>query len=149
MLPPIPLHTKNEWILGRHRAEWVVHAVKAIIGSTDAHLRWLLVQAGPEEFLRVSRMKFLAAEPSIRYTEDECRWMFKVIQATMPPRFQEAMAPREIARFQQKIITDDELKGDTLQGDGSVPGHDGPSTRWEEEGILTETLPDREKRIVH
>ena len=148
MLPKIPLHTKNEWILNKPRWKWIVHATKALIGATDAHLRWLLVQAGPEEFIRVGREHFKKFEPAIDFTPDELRWMFAVIQQSMPPRYREAMQAHEIARFQRKIISDDDLKGDTIDTDDLVRGHDGPSTEFED-GITTETLPDSEKRIVH
>lgn len=147
MLAPIPLHTTNEWILGKHRAKWVIHAAKALVSATDAHLRWLLVKAGCPEFIRLGKEHFRQHEPAIAFTEDELRWMFQVIEASIPARFREAEMAKEIEKYQRKVLTDADLKGDTLDGDGSVDAHDGPTTH--DGGVTIETLPDREKRLIH
>lgn len=146
LLPEIPLHTKNEWILGKHRAQWVVHAAKAIIGATDAHLRWLVLQAGEAEFIRTGAT-FKHFEPAIAFTEDELRWMFKCIEASVPARFRATDIAGNIAQFQRRVITDAELKDD---GDpGGTTGHDGP-THQMGDGVTVETLPDRDKaNLVH
>ena len=147
MLPPIPLKTSNTHILERARWKWVLNAAQGLIATTNPHLRWLIVQGGQAEFLRVARQKFLSIEPGILFTEDELRWMFANLEASIPPRFREAEMAKEIARFEQKVLTNADLKGDTLDGDGSVSTHDGPTTH--DGDITIETLPDREKRTVH
>lgn len=145
MLPHIPLHTSNTYILDKPRWKWCVHAAKALVGATDAHLRWLLIRAGQDEFLRVGRQIFKQHEPAIDFTEDELRWMFQVLEASIPERFREAQIAKEIERFQRKLLTDKDLKN----GAGEGPtGHDGPSQQFDN-GITTEFLPDRDKKIIH
>ena len=148
MLPAIQLKTSNTWIHGRARWKWVLNAAQGLIATSSEHLRWLMYRAGEAEFLRVARAKFLAIEPGILFTEDELRWMFKNIEASIPARYREAQIAAEIERFQRKVLTDADLKGDTLDGDGSVQNHEGPTTH-PGGGVTVETLPDREKRIVH
>ena len=144
LLPAIPLHTKNEFILGKHRAQWVVHATKALIGSTDLHLRWLLLKAGEDEFFRVARPLFKNHPPSIDFTNDEMRWMGQALWATLPPRFKAAMQASEISHLQRKVITDAMLRSQ----DGDDPLGIGPSSH--SDGITVETLPDGEKApMVH
>src|SRR3990167_6774191 len=106
-----------------------------------------MVRGGHAEVIRVARKKFLTVEPGILFTEDELRWMFQCLEASIPARFREAVMAKEIERFQRKVLTDADLKGDTLDGDGSVSNHDGPTTH--DGGVTIETLPDREKRIIH
>ena len=146
MLPKIALRTSNTYIHERPRWKFVLNAAQALIATTNPHLRWLIVQGGQAEFLRVARQKFLSIEPGILFTEDELRWMFQNLETSIPARFREAEMAKEIERFQRKVLTDKDLKGDTLDGDGSVSTHDGPSES--RDGITTETLPDREKRLV-
>lgn len=147
MLPTIPLRTSNSYILNRPRWKWVLNAAQGLIAATDPHLRWLIVRAGEAEFIRVARRKFVELEPGILFTEDELRWMFKNIEVSIPARYREAQIAKEIEHYQQKVLTDADLKGDTLDGDGSVDNHDGPTTH--DGGVTIETLPDRDKRIVH
>ena len=78
-----PLKTTNEYVLERPRWKWVVSAAKALIAAADPHLRWLMVQGGIDEFIRVAKPKFLASEPSIRYSDDELRWMFAAITISL------------------------------------------------------------------
>lgn len=145
MLPHIPLHTKNEYILDKPRWKWCVSAAKALVGATDAHLRWLLVRAGQDEFIRLGRLHFKRHEPAIDFTDDELRWMFQVLEASIPARFREAQIAKEIERFQRKVLTDKQLKN----GAGEGPtGHDGPTLEMGN-GITVETLPDRDKTTVH
>lgn len=145
LLPQIPLHTKNEWILGIHRAEWVVHAAKAFVSATDAHLRWSLVRGGKDEFIRLGKQTFKRFEPAIDFTEDELRWIFQVLEVSIPERFREAEMAKEIERFQRKELSDKQLKN----GAGEGPtGHDGPSQQFSG-GITTEFLPERDKSTVH
>ena len=146
MLPKIPLHTSNTYILERPRWKWILNAAQGLIATTNPHLRWLMVRGGKDEFIRVAREKFSSLEPGILFTEDELRWMFANLEASIPPRFREAEMAKEIARFEQKVLTDADLKGDTLDGDGSVPNHDGPTTH--DGDVTIETLPDRDKRLV-
>lgn len=135
------LKTSDEYHLERPRWKWVVSAAKALIASMDPHLRWLTVQAGTDEFIRVARPKFQASEPGIRFTEDELRWMFACLVISLPLRFREAMRASEIERFVRKALTEAELKGSGGEG---PTGHQGPS-ETHEGGITTETLPDRDK----
>ncbi len=147
MLPHIQLKTSNTYIHNRPRWKWVLNAAQGLIATSDNHLRWLMYRAGEAEFIRVARQKFLQVEPGILFTDDELRWMFKNIEISIPERYREAQMAREIERFQKKVLTDAELKGDTLDGDGSVSNHDGPTTH--DGDITIETLPDRDKRLVH
>ena len=145
ILPHIPLNTKNEQILGKPRWHFVVSAAKAIVSATDPHLRWLIVRGGQAEFLRVAQRKFLAFQPAIKFTEDELRWIFQVLETSIPERFREAQMAKAIERFQRKELTDKQLKN----GAGEGPtGHDGPSQQFGG-GITTEFLPDRDKSTVH
>ena len=145
LLPHIPLHTKNEFINGRPRWKYVVSATKALIGASDPHLRWLILRAGIDEFIRVAREKFANHEPAIRFTEDELRWMFAILPYSLPLRFREAMQAAEIAKYQRKPMTDKMLKGSGGEG---PTGHDGPTTEYGG-GIVVESLPDRDKSTVH
>lgn len=146
MLPKIPLQTRNEYILGKPRWKWVVHATKALIGATDQHLRWLVIRAGEAEFIRVARPTFKNHEPAIDFTPDELRWMFGILPYSITPRFREAMQAAEIQHLQRPIITDEMLKG--TGGEGPT-GHDGPTERYDDSDITVETLPDHQKRLVH
>ena len=145
LLPQIPLHTKNEMILGRERWKWVVSAAKGIVATTDGHLRWLLIRAGQAEFIRLGKQTFKRFEPAIDFTEDELRWMFQVLESSIPERFREAQMAKEIERFQRKELSDKQLKN----GAGEGPtGHEGPSQQFDG-GITTEFLPERDKSTVH
>ena len=145
LLPKIPLHTSNTYILDKPRWKWCVHAAKALVGATDAHLRWLLVRAGQAEFIRLGKQTFKRFEPAIDFTEDELRWMFQVLEVSIPERFREAQMAKEIERFQRKELSDKQLKN----GAGEGPtGHEGPSQQFDG-GITTEFLPERDKSTVH
>ena len=147
LLPKIPLHTTHEWILGKHRIEWVVGACKALIAASDLHLRWTLIRRGQDEFIRWGLEKFPLFEPGIRYSPDELRWMFATIDATLPPKFREAMESSEIQDLMRRpVITDAQLKG--TGGEGPT-GHEGPTERYGDSDITVETLPDNQKRLVH
>ena len=100
MLPKIPLHTSNEYILGSARWKWCVRAARALIAATDVHLRWLLVRAGEAEFLRLGKQHFRSFEPAIAFTEDELRWMFQNLEVSLPARFREAEMAKELAILQ-------------------------------------------------
>lgn len=139
-----PLKTANEFVGDRPRWKYVVSAAKALIGAADPHLRWLMVQAGEAEFIRVARPKFQATDPGIRFTEDELRWMFACITLSLPPRFREALRAQEIERFVRKALTDAELKGSGGEG---PTGHDGPTTDAGD-GVTVESLPDRDKKAI-
>ena len=145
MLPKIPLETRNEYILNKPRWKWCVHACKAIIGATDQHLRWLMIRAGEDEFIRVARILFKNHEPAITFTPDELRWMFKVLPSSISPRFREAMIAAEIQHLQRPIITDEMLKGSGGEGE---TGHEGPSSQ--EGHVTVETVRDADKApLVH
>ena len=145
LLPQIPLHTKNEYIHDRPRWKWVVSAAKGIVAATDAHLRWLIVRGGKDEFIRLGKQTFKRFEPAIDFTEDELRWMFQVLESSIPERFREAQMAKEIERFQRKELSDKQLKN----GAGEGPtGHEGPSQQFDG-GITTEFLPERDKSTVH
>ena len=141
LLPQIPLHTTNEYILERPRWKWVVSACKALIGSTYLHLRWLMVRAGDAEFIRIARQYFKQSEPAITFTEDELRWMLAVITLSMPLRFREAERPKDIAKFIPKKLSDKDLRGSGYEG---PTGHDGPTTQHEG-GVVIESIADRDK----
>jgi hypothetical protein len=127
----------------------VIAAADALIGSTDGHLRWLIYRGGEAEFFRLCREKFRLSEPAITFTDEEMRWMFQCVEASIPERFRHAQAADEIAHLARKAISDAQLKGDTLDGDGTVDGHEGPSDVGED-GVTTETLRDSDKApLVH
>lgn len=140
-----PLKTSDSYHLGRPRWKWVVSAAKSLIIAMDPHLKWLVVQAGEAEFLRVARAKFQAQEPGIRFTEDELRWMLAAITISLPPRFREALRAAEIERFVRKAMTEQDLKAGSTGADPT--GHDGP-TQDMGDGVIVETLPDRDKRKI-
>lgn len=140
-----PLTTTNEYLNGRPRWKFVVSAAKALIIATDPHLKWLMVQAGEAEFIRVARAKFQAHEPGIRFTEDELRWMLAAITISLPPRFREALRAAEIERFVRKAMTDKDLKSGSTGEDPT--GHDGP-THDMGDGVIVETVPDRDKKAI-
>lgn len=141
ILPYIPLRTTNEYISGRPRWKFVVSAAKALIASTDPHLRWLMVRAGEAEFIRLGQQYFPKFEPMIKFTEDELRWMLAVITVSLPVRFREAERPKDIAKFIPKKLSDKDLRGSGYEG---PTGHDGPS-HTHEGGIVTETIADRDR----
>ena len=140
-----PLKTVNEYVGDRPRYKYVISAAKALIASTDIHLRWLIVQAGEAEFIRVARAKFQAHEPGIRFTEDELRWMLAVITISLPPRFREALRASEIERFVRKAMTEKDLKAGSTGEDPT--GHDGPTLEMGD-GVTVETLPMRDKKAI-
>ena len=123
----------------------MIHAAKAIIGSTDAHLRWLIYRGGEAEFFRLCREKFRLSEPAIVFTDEEMRWMFQCIEASIPERFRHADAPKDIAHLARKAISDAQLKGDGGEG---PTGHEGPSSQHGH--VTVETLRDADKApLVH
>ena len=140
-----PLKTLNEFLWGRPRWKFVVSAAKALIASMDLPLRWLVVQAGADEFIRIARAKFQAHEPGIRFTEDELRWMLAAVTISLPPRFREALRAAEIERFVRKAMTEKDLKAGSTGEDPT--GHDGP-TQDMGDGVIVETVPDRDKKPI-
>ena len=145
LVPGIPLHTTNEYILERPRWKWIVSMAKAFVASTDIHLRWLIIQAGYDEFHRLCKEKFRQFEPAITPTDDEIRWIWQVLPQTLPPRFREALRAAEIERFVGKAMTEKDLKAGSTGEDPT--GHDGP-THDMGDGITVETVPDRDKKPI-
>src|SRR3990167_6071134 len=141
LLPHIPLHTTDSYILGKPRWKFVVMAAKALIASSDLHCRWLMVRRGEAEFIRLGQQYFARFEPAIKFTEDELRWMLQVITVSLPLRFREAERPKDIAKFIPKKLSDKDLRGSGYEG---PTGHDGPTTTFDSGGVV-ESIADRDK----
>ena len=141
LLPHIPLHTTNEYILGKPRWKFVVMACKALIASSDLHCRWLMVRRGEDEFIRLGQQYFARFEPAITFTADELRWILANIAVSLPLRFREAERPKDIAKFIPKKLSDKDLRGSGYEG---PTGHDGPTTQLDGGGVV-ESIADRDK----
>ena len=141
LLPQIPLHTTNEYLLGKPRWKFVVMAAKALIASSDLHCRWLMVRRGEDEFVRLGQQYFASFEPAITFPPEELRWMLAVITVSLPLRFREAERPKDIARFIPKHLSDKDLRG---SGYEDPTGHDGPTTQLDG-GVVVESIADRDK----
>src|SRR3990167_8670894 len=141
LLPHIPLHTTDSYILGKPRWKFVVMAAKALIASSDLHCRWVMVRGGEDELVRLGQQYFASFEPAIKFTEDELRWMLAVITVSLPLRFREAERPKDIARFIPKHLSDKALGG---SGYEDPTGHDGPTTQLDG-GVVVESIAERDK----
>lgn len=69
----------DHYYLGMKREEWVVQAAKALIGSTDAELRFLMLKAGFVHFERKTRVEF-QEQSGIRFTSAELRKIYLAIE---------------------------------------------------------------------
>ena len=94
------LPKSSQVILGKPRHLWVHDAAKGIIATTDLDLRWNMVLAGPDEFLRLARPLFHVFA-GFEFTADEMRWAFWRIKVSLPPML--PTGPRRLSVVEEAL----------------------------------------------